>query len=176
MSDELLDVVGEPPTWIMRGGASIMTGILLMFLVGTWIIKYPEVLTGTAVVTTQIQPIRVVTPTGGRMTSLLVKDEAMVKKGDVLAETESTTEPHNIPILRQLIAETNYFLTHSQQTISFPGGGMVWGDLQTDFNLIRQNYLDYKRLQSDPFQADRLQNRRQQADELRQMMAVNEYQ
>ena len=28
ISDELLDVVGEPPTWIMRGGASVMTGIL----------------------------------------------------------------------------------------------------------------------------------------------------
>ena len=176
ISDELLDVVGEPPTWVMRGGASVMTGILLLFLGGTWVIKYPEVLTGTAVVTTQIQPIRVVTPTGGRMTSLLVKDETLVKKGDVLAETENTTELQNIPTIRRLIAETNRFLANSHQTISFPGSGMVWGDLQTDFNVIRQNYLDYKRMQSDSFQADRLQNRRQQADELRQLMAVNEHQ
>jgi HlyD family type I secretion membrane fusion protein len=173
MSDELLDVVGEPPTWIMRGGAGVMTGILLLFLGGTWIIKYPEVLTGTAVVTTQIQPIRVVTPTGGRMTSLLVKDEAVVKKGDVLAETENTTALQNIPTIRQFIAETNRFLTHPQQSISFPEAGLVWGDLQTDFNIIRQNYLDYNRLRSDTFQADRLRNRQQQADALRQLMAVN---
>lgn len=176
ISDELLDIVGEPPTWVMRSGASVMTGILLLFLGGTWVIKYPEVLTGTAVVTTQIQPIRVVTPTGGRMTSLLVNDESVVKKGDVLAETENTTELHNIPTIRQLIAETNRFLADSRQTIAFPGSGMVWGDLQADFNVIRQNYLDYKRLQSDSFQAARLKNRQQQADELRQLMAVNERQ
>ena len=176
ISDELLDVVSEPPTWIMRGGASVMTGILLLFLVGTWIIKYPEVLTGTAVVTTQIQPIRVVTPTGGRMTSLLAKDETVVKKGDVLAEMENNTQLQNIPTIRHLIAETSAFLANPQRTIALPGNAFVWGDLQADFNVIRQNYFDYKRLQSDNFQAMALKNRQQQADELRQLVAVNEHQ
>ena len=176
ISDELLDVVSEPPTWIMRGGASVMTGILLLFLAGTWVIKYPEVLTGTAVVTTQIQPIRVVTPTGGRMTSLLAKDEMRVKKGDVLAETENTTQLQNLPTIRQLITETSTFLSSPHRTISFPGNDFVWGDLQVDFNVIRQNYLDYKRLQSDNFRAVALKNRQQQANELRAMVAVNEHQ
>ena len=176
MSDELLDVVSEPPTWIMRGGAGTITGILLLFLLGTWVIKYPEVLTGNAVVTTRIQPIRVVAPTGGRMISLLAKDEMLVKKGQILAETENATHLQNIPTMRQLIGETRAFLGNPQRTVSFPGTHFIWGDLQNDFNVIHQNYVDFKRLQSDHFLEYRVKNRQQQADELRQMVAVNEHQ
>jgi len=175
-SDELIDIVSEPPTWIMRGGASVITGILFLFLLGTWVIKYPEVLTGNAVVTTRIQPIRVIVPMGGRMTSLLVKDEMRVKKGAILAETENTTQLSNIPSIRQLMNETKTFLTNTQRNISFPATQPGWGDLQADFNIIRQNYLDFKRLQSDNFKEERIKNRQQQADELRQMIAVNERQ
>ena len=175
-SDELIDIVSEPPTWIMRGGASVITGILFLFLLGTWVIKYPEVLTGNAVVTTRIQPIRVIVPMGGRMTSLLVKDEMRVKKGAILAETENTTRLSNIPSIRQLMNETKTFLTNTQRNISFPATQPGWGDLQADFNIIRQNYLDFKRLQSDNFKEERIKNRQQQADELRQMIAVNERQ
>ncbi|GAB2558307.1 HlyD family efflux transporter periplasmic adaptor subunit [Spirosoma areae] len=176
MSDELLDIVSEPPTWIMRGGAGVITGILGLFLLGTWVIKYPEVLTGNAVITTRIQPIRVMAPMGGRMTSLLAKDEMLVKKGAVLAETENTTQLQNIPAIRKLIAQTRAFLANPQRTIFFPGTQFSWGDLQNDFNAIRQNYLDVKRLQSDNLQAYRIKNRQHQADELRQMIAVNEHQ
>ena len=175
-SDELIDIVSEPPTWIMRGGASVITGILFLFLLGTWVIKYPEVLTGNAVVTTRTQPIRVIVPMGGRMTSLLVKDEMRVKKGAILAETENTTQLSNIPSIRQLMNETKTFLTNTQRNISFPATQPGWGDLQADFNIIRQNYLDFKRLQSDNFKEERIKNRQQQADELRQMIAVNERQ
>ena len=175
-SDELLDIVSEPPAWIMRGGSTIITGILLLCLVGTWVIKYPEVLKGNAVVTTSIQPIRVVVPVGGRMTSLLVKDQTLVKKGTVLAETENTTQLQNIPAMKQLIAETRTFLANPSRGVSFPDSQILWGDLQGDFNIIRQNYLDFKRLQSDNFQEDRIRNRQQQANELRAMVAVNEHQ
>lgn len=176
MSDELIDVVSEPPTWIMRGGAGVITGILLLFLLGTWVIKYPEVLTGNAVVTTRIQPIRVITPTGGRMTSLLATDEMWVKKGAILAETENATQLQNIPTMRLLISETRAFLRNPQRTISFPGTHFIWGDLQPDFNIIHQSYLDFKRLQSDMILESRIKNRQQQADELRQLITVNEHQ
>ena len=176
MSDELIDIVSEPPTWIMRGGAAVITAILLLFLLGTWVIKYPEVLNGNAVVTTRVQPLKVIVPIGGRMTSLLVKDQTLVKKGAILAETENTTQLQNIPAMRQLITETRTFLANPKRSISFPGSQMIWGDLQNDFNVIRQNYMDFKRLQSDHFQEDRIKNRQRHADELREMVAVNEHQ
>ncbi|WP_185731294.1 HlyD family efflux transporter periplasmic adaptor subunit [Larkinella rosea] len=176
LSDEMLDILSETPGWIVRTWTGVIAGILTLFFISTWVIKYPEVLKGNAIVTTKIPPIRVVVPTGGRLIRLLAKDDIRVKKGDILAETENTTRLENIPAMKQLIASARQFLRNPQRTISFPGHQFVWGDLQDDFNLLRQSYLDYKHLQTDRFQASQLLSLQEQADELRQLGAVNERQ
>ncbi len=176
LSDEMLTIAGEVPPWVMRAGAGIFSGIFGLFLIGTWVIKYPEVLKGNAVVTTQVPPIRVVTHSGGRMIRLLAKDEMRVTKGQVLAEIENTTRLENIPTMQRLIVEAKQFLQNPQRPIDFPNTDFVWGDLQEDFNLLRQSYLDIKRLQGDHHLNDQLVRLHQQADELRQMTVLNERQ
>jgi multidrug efflux pump subunit AcrA (membrane-fusion protein) len=176
LSDEILDILGETPSWIVRTGASVIAGILILFFIGTWVIKYPEVLKGNALVTSKIPIIRVVAPAGGRMTRLLIKDETIVKKGDILAETENITKLENIPIMQNLISDVRSFLNNSNRKIVFPGSNFVWGDLQDDFNLLRQSYIDYKRLQSDDYQADQEENLTQQAISLRELAELNERQ
>lgn len=176
LSNEMLDILSETPGWIVRTWTGVISGILVLFFISTWVIKYPEVLKGNAIVTTQIPPIRVVAPTGGRLIRLLAKDEMQVKKGDILVETENTTRLENIPTMKQLMAQAKVFLRNPQHKINFPGNHLVWGDLQEDFNLLRQSYLDYKRLQSDTYQTVQIQNLQQQAEELRQMGELNDRQ
>ncbi len=176
LGEEMLSILSETPSWVIRTGAGVMSGIVLLFFVGTWVIKYPEVLKGNAIVTTQVPPIRVVAPMGGRMVRLLAKDEMMVKKGDVLAETENTTRLENIPTMQQLISDAQAFLQNPQREIVFPSNNFVWGDLQEDFNALRQNYRDFKRIQSDTYQAAQGQTMQQQAEQLRALAAINERQ
>ncbi|AXE18442.1 hypothetical protein DR864_12105 [Runella rosea] len=176
LGEEMLSILSETPSWVIRTGAGVMSGIVLLFFVGTWVIKYPEVLKGNAIVTTQVPPIRVVAPMGGRMVRLLAKDEMMVKKGDVLAETENTTRLENIPTMQQLISDAQSFLQNPQREIIFPSNNFVWGDLQEDFNALRQNYRDFKRIQSDTYQAAQGHTMQQQAEQLRALAALNERQ
>ncbi len=176
LSDEMLDILGETPSWIVRSGTIIFTLILAAFFFGTWLIKYPEVLKGNATVTTKLPIIKVVAPIGGRMTRLLVTDEMRVKKGDILAETENTTKLENIPTMQNFMSQTKAFLQNTGRKIIFPEANFVWGDLQEDFNLIRQSYLDYKRLQTDDYQDVQLRNMKHQAESLREMAELNERQ
>ncbi len=176
LGEEMLSILSETPSWVIRTGAGVMSGIVLLFFVGTWVIKYPEVLKGNAIVTTQVPPIRVVAPMGGRMVRLLAKDEMMVKKGDVLAETENTTRLENIPTMQQLLSDAQAFLQNPQREIVFPSNNFTWGDLQEDFNALRQNYRDFKRIQSDTYQAAQGQTMQQQAEQLRALAAINERQ
>ncbi|MCP1381666.1 HlyD family efflux transporter periplasmic adaptor subunit [Runella salmonicolor] len=176
LGEEMLSILSETPSWVIRTGAGVMSGIVMLFFVGTWVIKYPEVLKGNAIVTTQVPPIRVVAPMGGRMVRLLAKDEMMVKKGDVLAETENTTRLENIPTMQQLLSDAQAFLQNPQREIVFPSNNFVWGDLQEDFNALRQNYRDFKRIQSDTYQAAQGQTMQQQAEQLRALAAINERQ
>lgn len=174
LSGEMLQIVCETPCWMVRAGVSVMALIFALFFTGTWVIKYPEVLKGNAIVTTQTTPIKVVSHSGGRMIRLIAKDEMIVKKGDILAETENTTKLENIPTMKQLVGEAKSFLQSNQKSIFFPNSNFTWGDLQEDFNLLRQSYLDFKRLQSDSYQGGQVQNMEQQIEELRRIAELNE--
>lgn len=176
MSDEMLLIVCEPPGWLMRTGSGILTGIILLFLASTWVLKYPEVLKGSVVIATQTPAIRVVSPATGRMAKLLIHDGAMVKKGDVLAETENTMKLENIPAMHRVKEQTRAFLENPSRVIEFPSDQYVWGDLQDEFNRLRQNYLDYKRLQSDGYRQTQIQQLQQQADDLRAIVALQDRQ
>jgi multidrug efflux pump subunit AcrA (membrane-fusion protein) len=176
LSDDILNIVCETPCWMLRAGIGVMTGIFILFFTGTWVIKYPEVLKGNAIVTTHITPLKVVAPTSGRMMRLLVKDNTLVKKGDILAETENTTRLENVPTMKQLVSQAKSFLQVNQRNIAFPNTDFVWGDLQQDFNLLRQSYLDFKRLQSDSYQDNQIQNMNQQVEEMHHMAELNERQ
>jgi multidrug resistance efflux pump len=176
LSDEMLDILGETPSWVVRSGVGVFSGIIFLFFIATWMIKYPEVLKGNAIVTSKVPIIKVVSPTAGRMTRLLIKDETFVKKGDILAETENTTKLENIPTMQKLIRDSKVFLNNTNAKINFPSTNFIWGDLQEDFNIIRQSYLDYKRLQSDDYQIVQEKNMKEQAESLRQLAELNERQ
>jgi multidrug efflux pump subunit AcrA (membrane-fusion protein) len=176
LSDELRLIVCEPPNWVMRTGITVMSGIILLFFIATWIFKYPEVLKGNVTVSTQTPAIRVVSPATGRLTRLLVQEGAVVKKGDLLAETENTIQLENVPAMQQLLEQARAFLQQPKQTIAFPDDSYAWGGLQNDFNRLRQAYLDYQRLQSDQYPGLQIKNLQQQIRDLKEMAAFQQRQ
>lgn len=176
LSDEMLLIVCEPPNWIMRTGITVISGILLLFFIATWVFKYPEVLRGSVTVSTQTPAIRVVAPATGRLSKLLVKEGTMVKKGDALAETENTMQLDNVPAMQGILQQAKAFLQNPHRSIVFPEDNYAWGSLQGDFNLLRQSYLDFERLRSDNHQSLQVRNLQQQIKDLKEMAAFQQRQ
>lgn len=176
LSEEVLDILNETPSWVVRCGAMVFLFIIGLFLTGAWIIRYPEILRGEAVVTTEAPPIKVVSEAGGRVTRLVVQDEVFVKRGDILAETESTIRLESIRVLQLLICESRDFLTNRTRTINLPADSLTWGELQEDINHLRKYYLEYQLLRSDDFHRLQVKNLREQMTELNGMVYVHERQ
>ncbi len=172
LSEEILDILNESPRWVVRMGATVIMFLLLLFLAGTWFIRYPEVLKGSVLVTTAAPTIKVVSENEGRMIRLLVANGASVQKGDVLAEMENRTRLDNIVLLKDLLQQTQSFLNDPRKHISFPNSGLTWGDLQTDVLLLSQNYQEIKQLQNDGFEAKQVANLKTQLKALRQLQTV----
>ncbi|MBC7776103.1 MAG: biotin/lipoyl-binding protein, partial [Phycisphaerae bacterium] len=173
LSEEILDILNESPRWIVRMGATVIMFLLLLFLSGTWFIRYPEVLKGAAVVTTTAPTIKVVSEGEGRLMRLLVQNGAQVHKGDVLAEMENNTKLENTPLLRGLLHQSQSFLGDPHRSISLPSNTLTWGNLQSDVLLLCQNYVNIKQLQQDGFHAQQVQNLKAQMKSLRQLQQVH---
>ena len=55
-SEEVQDILTRVPHWMIRWGSTLFLGLIVMILALSWIIKYPDKITSTALVTTEIPP------------------------------------------------------------------------------------------------------------------------
>ncbi len=105
--DHIQYLLGNPPSWMMRYGLTVMTGVFSILLILSYLIHYPDVVEAKVVLTTANPPIRVIANVGGRVSNLLVKDKEQVAKGQVLAIVESTAEWLDVLRLETWLNNTN---------------------------------------------------------------------
>jgi multidrug resistance efflux pump len=133
-------------------GATVIMFLLLLFLAGTWFIRYPEVLKGAVLVTTAAPTLKVVSEGEGRMMRLLVTNGSMVRKGDVLAEMENRTRLENTPMLQNLLRETQLFLQNPKRSIQLPNDSLT-GAIYKLMYLHLANITAISNLQTDDYHA-----------------------
>lgn len=172
LSEEMLDILNESPRWLVRMGATIMFFLVLLILGGTAFIRYPEVLRGDVVVTTAQPPIRIVAQRDGRVVRLLATAGTEVRKGDVLAELENRTQLEDLPLVKDLLRQTQLFLEDPRRRIRLPQDSLTWGDLQADVLQLGQNYLDFKYLQTTGHQQQQAGNLKTQVAAMYQLHQV----
>lgn len=172
-SEDIIDILNESPRWIVRMGATVMSFILILFLAGTWYIRYPEILKGSAVVTPDAPTIQVIAKYNGRLMRILAPDGAMVKKGDVLAEMENLSGLEQTRQIERLLVQGRQFLQNPETEITFPMDSMPSGDFQTQIAGLQQSYRMYRWLITDSYYDQKLAAIHQQMAAQKKMLAVN---
>lgn len=88
-SAEVQDILGHIPNWIIRWGITLIALILVVFLIASWIFKYPDMITAEVIVSGENPPAPVMARVEGRLRQLLVEDGRMVAAGAPLAVLEN---------------------------------------------------------------------------------------
>lgn len=91
-SEELEEVVSFVPHWLVRWGTVVVFGVVATLLAIAWLVRYPEIISGRATLTTPEPPVRVVSRTPGEVEALFVSDGARVERGSVLAVLRSSAD------------------------------------------------------------------------------------
>ncbi|UPT71847.1 MAG: HlyD family secretion protein [Flavobacterium sp. JAD_PAG50586_2] len=136
-SEEVRDVLSDPPKAILRWGNTILFGFILLLLLISWFIKYPDVINTQIVVTTNIPPQRLVAHTSGKIDAILVKDKAIVKKNTPLAVIENSANYSDVFLLKSIIDSINI------EKSSFPFeklSSAQLGDIESSFAVFQKEY------------------------------------
>lgn len=104
LSDEIHDIMKRPPHAIYRYGIYVMCGIIFIIFTGSFFFRYPDLIQGNIVITTENPPIWLVAKSTGKIRELYCNDNQFIKKGDLLAVIENTAVTQNV---LQLITELN---------------------------------------------------------------------
>ncbi len=101
-SEEVQEILSDIPGWLLKWGITVFFGIVVAILILSWIIRYPDIVPAQIIITTENPPEHMVAKTSGKI-NLFVKEEQVVKKGEVLAIIENPAKYEDILTLDSII-------------------------------------------------------------------------
>lgn len=141
-SESVQDILSRPPHWMVRWGNTLILIIMLMVLLMSYFIKYPEFVPAPIIVTSQNPPEKILARTNSKIEKIFVKDHQQVKKDDVLMVLQSTANYQDVLKLKKLVDSLP-----SNQLSSFPlhqVSKYKLGELQSDYNTFAKAFQDEK--------------------------------
>ena len=140
--DDIQQILGHPPGWILRWGISLVFFIIaLLFIIG-WIIKYPDVIKTTIILTTEKPSIRVVAKTSGKLSGLFVSEADSVTQAQHLAILENPAEFEDMLRLENLLLELEPQSGELSESFLLPDT-LNLGLLQAPYAAFMQKFQDY---------------------------------
>ncbi|MEM1337015.1 MAG: HlyD family efflux transporter periplasmic adaptor subunit [Bacteroidota bacterium] len=111
-SDQVKEVLGKTPGWMIQWGTSLVFIVVILLLVGSAIIRYNDIITANIVITSKNPPVYLKAKASGRLTKVLVEANQLVSKGQILAEIENTTSFEDVVYLKALLEDHGKKLTN----------------------------------------------------------------
>jgi len=141
-SEEMQEIMGYVPRWIVRWGISVITVSIIILLVGAWFFKYPDIVNATVVVLTENPPAPVVAQVAGRLSPLLAVDNQELQKGDPIAVIANPAAYLDVLRLREQLAA---FRPHVADPRSGPvlARDLQLGDIQPAYEQFFKTYSDF---------------------------------
>lgn len=144
-SDEINEILGVPPKWIIRWGITIIFVILLTVFIGSAFFRYPDIVVAPSIISSENPPSVIISKSNGKLTDILFTDASIVKKGDTIAVIENPAKLNDIKTLSKIIHQFNPQDKLSEIPDIFKNHySLNLGELQTQFNTFSKAYFDYK--------------------------------
>ncbi len=139
-SEEVQEIMGQIPHWILRWGISFLFLALLAVLVLAWFIRFPDILTAQLVISTNPPPLRLEAPNSGKIVHFFVEEGESVHTGDWLGVLESPANWRHIQQLEHILSQTETDSLYPKLTLL---QDLQLGSLQDGFSAL-QKALDFK--------------------------------
>lgn len=139
-SESVQDILTQPPHWMIRWGNTIIFLILVLILIMSYIIKYPEFIPAPIIVTSQNPPEKLEARTNSKIEKIFIKDHQEVKKDQVLMVMQSSANYKDVLALKKIIDSLS-----PNQLSSFPlteTSHFKLGELQGDYNGFAKAFQD----------------------------------
>lgn len=178
-SEEFQEVLGGVPHWILKWGITVLMTILAILLIGSTVIKYPDIITGQVLLTGSVPPATVTARSSGRIRELVVEDNQIVQAGMYLAVIDNAARTKDVQFLKSYLAILSI---EKDSSIQLPQQDLRLGNLQTAWSSLYTSifdYLEYKRLLYYPQKTNITQIRMRQSEQqyenlLRQKKIIEE--
>jgi len=142
-SDEVQEILSRPPHALVRYGISVICGVIVILFIGSFFFRYPDIVPGDVVITTENPPVWLVAKSTGKIKELVCRDKQDVKQGDILAVIDNSASTQDVQSLKRLlsivlISDSSFYIPSQLLTQSFELGSM-----QSNFSVFTKAAMNY---------------------------------
>lgn len=165
-SHAVREILGRTPVWILRSGTTVVAALVAMLLLMSWLIHYPDTVSGKITVTGATPALEVVARQSGQLERLCVKEGEAVKKGHLLGVIKNPASTDRVLQLKAELEKLRAFLDNPAAFIALDvaGGGTDLGVVQTAYGDFHARYQHYENLVRDGYVAKTAALLQQQLD------------
>jgi HlyD family secretion protein len=153
-SDEITEILGTPPRWIVRWGITLLFAIILVIFIGSIFFRYPDTVIAPVVITAENPPSVVVARANGKPAALFVNDGKLVRRGDTLGVIESSANYIDVFYLSEQIRKTNL---NDTVIPLFQSLNLRLGEVQPLYNAYSRAANDYQIFQDQQYHKQKIQ-------------------
>ena len=115
-SEEVQEIMGTPPVWIVRWGITIILMVLAVLLAGSFFYKYPDLIDARITILSENPPVQVVARSDGKLVNIFIADKQKVEAGQLLGIIEN---PANYADVYKLADELDSIKNYFEQPLMF---------------------------------------------------------
>lgn len=145
-SDEVKEILGKVPNWIIRSGTILFFIIISTLMIGSYFFRYPDVIHSRLILTTLNPPAELVARSSGQLQYLKVTNNENVSQGSLLAIIKNPAFSEDVFLLKQQLNVFKEHLTCSESIKSdLLESNFRLGEIQFYYNAFLKSYVDYNR-------------------------------
>ncbi len=137
-SEDVQEILGTPPHWLVRWGTAIVLVGFMTIVFVAWFVRYPDTIGAKVVIGTSEPPVDVIARADGAVAALLVEDKQLVQAGQVLALLQSTAQYEQVLDLDRRVNAWQRTQLDSLRFVT-PPANLELGDLQATYSDFVQN-------------------------------------
>ena len=141
-SEEVQELLGQVPRWILRWGITIITLTVIILIIGSTLFRYPDIQYSDITLTTENPPANLKAKINGKIQKLFVKDNQTVKKGEMLALLETAANYEDVILVEKLLKEPKE--SPDIAVLAIPDKKYELGELQPAFTAYIKDGQDYQ--------------------------------
>ena len=151
-SEEVQEILGHIPPWIIRWGITTFFLILVALLVGSVFFAYPDIVSGEVEILSENPPVEIKSKVNGYVDSLLVYDNQSVSKNQGIAILQNPASFNDINRASSYLMEVNEHLTfHSLKLLSIPKRDYSLGSMQNQWSSFISSLYNYEQFIKDHY-------------------------
>lgn len=144
-SEEVQEVMGQIPAWIVRWGITLLFIVVLALVIGSFFFRYPDVIVTDMTLTSHTPAAQIVARSSGKISKLYVTDGETVLPNTPLAIIENPASTEAIFHLKEILSPNIYnpdTLLNLPLSEAFIEGSL--GDVQSTYTSFLNNLHEYR--------------------------------